>query len=171
MQEGPEIIPKDILSQRENPCITGDRATLLTPSEVYQQFIRIGQIIRNETRINRPTSGNYSTKRELVGISLFLKEQPPDQWTQSDIASHLTIIDSQPIEDVRYHAAEAVGALLQQIDPHKQETIISDLLHQIDPGRLNNQAVEALFRGHITAENQNFANLPKVIQQALIIPN
>ena len=171
MEEGAQKTVKDILRHSEGSFITGDKATLLTPSEVYQQFISIGQIIGNEIRANRPTSGIYSTKRELVGISLYLKEQPPDQWTQSDIASQLAIIENQPIEDVRYHAAEAIGALLQQIDLHKQAPIISELLHQINPGKLNNQAVEALFRGHITVENQNFANLPKVIQQALMIRN
>lgn len=164
-----DIINAEVTAQQEQPFLIADRATLLTPLETYSQIKLLDQELRNECRKSRPSLTLSHDKRSLVGFSLFLRDSPHEAWTQADIDFQLRLITSHPVEDVRYHAAEAIGSLLQATEPKNQLVIVSRLIQNLPKDAINYQIVEALFRGKITADSEHFATLPYVIRQALNI--
>lgn len=159
----------DRLHKKEPSFIFGDRASLLTPAETYRQMRNLSDELGEEIKTNKPSLTPFAEKRQLIGLSHFLKDQSPEEWTQADTDFQLALIKSHSIEDVRYHAAEAIGALLQKLEPQKQQAIISQLTQILTPDEINNQVVEALYRGQITQNGQHFARLPEVLRLAIKI--
>ncbi|MCL4360524.1 adenylyltransferase/cytidyltransferase family protein [Patescibacteria group bacterium] len=155
--------------QYENHSVTGDFACLLTPAQIMSGIHTLAMDLPHDLAQTIPDGDNNQHKREIVTVSLFIKDHPGLAISNERVRWLTELIKTHHLEDVRHHAAEAFGAMLAVSEADDKRTL-SDVLG-VSPDRegFNSQVIDAFQLGKIYETEDVFKHMSPFMQEAILL--